>query len=236
MPEAPRIRPSPRLLAALGLAGLAALVYPAAVERALGSWGPRGVAAALLCAGIVSVLVLRRQRGVPGLGVAARALLLALPVLTLLTGSELPLRLVPAGIQLAVAAVFLLSLRGGSSILREAARRMHPYAPDFIGPYCRRVTVVFAGIFALQAFLLAALAVAPPARGWASQTSALVWAPVVAASAVEWFVRKSVFRYYGDGPIDRLLGALMPPERTARGRRSLEYIQGMRRQLGLPPR
>lgn len=232
----PRIRPSPKLLLALGLAALAAVAYPAAVDRALGVWGPRAVAGVLLGGGIVSVLVMRRQRGLPGLGVAARAMLLALPALGVASGSELPLHLVPAAIQLAVGAVFLLSLRGGGSILQEAARRMHPYAPDFIGPYCRRVTAVFAAIFALQALALGALALRSTAPGWAAHTSALVWGPIVAASALEWFVRKAIFRYYGEGPVDRLLGALMPPERTALGRRSLEHIQLMRRQLGLPPR
>lgn len=235
LPESPRVRPSAGTLALAALGGAVAIVYPVAAERALATWGPRAVALGVLAVGLLSVLGLRRRRGLPGLGPFARALLLALPVLAVLTGSALPLRLVPAAIQTSVAAIFLLSLRGGSSILREAARRIHPYAPDFINPYCRRATSAFAALFVLQAVVLGLYAVRPPAHGWAQQASALVWGPIAAATALEWLVRKALFRYYGDGPVDRLLSALMPPENTARGRRSLEYIRGMRRELGMPP-
>jgi uncharacterized membrane protein len=233
--EARPARPSTGTLLLAALGGSVALAYPAAAEWALAAWGPRDVALALLAAGLLSVLLLRRHRGLPGLGRFARILLLAFPVLAAVTGSALPLRLVPAAIQGALAAIFLLSLRGGRSILREAARRMHPYAPDFIGPYCRRATAAFAALFALQAGVLALHAIRPPVHGWAQQASTLVWGPIAVATAVEWMLRKALFRYYGDGPVDRLLGALMPPEKTARGRRSLEYIRGMRRELGLPP-
>jgi hypothetical protein len=54
-------------------------------------------------------------------------------------------------------------------------------------------------------------------------------------SAVEFLVRKSWFRYYGNGPVDRLLAALLPPENTWQGRRSKEYVTRMRRELGIEP-
>ncbi|MDX1650410.1 MAG: hypothetical protein R3263_11210, partial [Myxococcota bacterium] len=71
--------------------------------------------------------------------------------------------------------------------------------------------------------------------GWAGPTTLVLWAPPLAASAVEWLVRKVRFRYYGPGPLDRLLATWLPAENTPRGRRSLDYIRRMRRELGMPP-
>lgn len=234
MAEPPRIRPSLRA-AALGLLGAAvALGYPLAVGRALEAWSPRAVAAALLAAGLLSFLPARGRYGLPGAGPAARAPLLALPALALATGAAVWLRLVPAGVMALVAAVFLASLRGGGSLLQSAARRMHPYAPDFIGAYCRAATAAFAALFAVQAAVLVALALRPVAD-WGVASTVAIWAPPAVASLLEWAVRKAWFRYYGPGPLDRLLATLLPPERTARGRRSLAYIRRMRRELGMPP-
>jgi hypothetical protein len=58
---------------------------------------------------------------------------------------------------------------------------------------------------------------------------------VLAASLVDWVVRKWWFRYFGPGPLDQLLKHVLPPENTAAGRRSLDYIRRMRAQLGMPP-
>jgi uncharacterized membrane protein len=232
--EPPRIRPSPSALA-LGAGGLAfAFAYPAAAERALASWGTRPVAALLVAGGMLSMVSLRRHRGLPGLGTPARSALLALPALAVTTGQGVFLRLVPAAIQVVLASVFFASLRDGGSILQQAARRIHPYAPDFIGPYCRKVTLLFASLFLVQAAVLVHLAAEPGAH-WALTSSALTWLPLMALSAIEWFVRKAWFRYFGAGPVDRLLRVLLPPERTEQGRRSLEYVRTMRRQLGMPP-
>ena len=91
-----------------------------------------------------------------------RAALLVLPALAAATGDVLFLRLVPAAIQALIAALFVVSLRGGGSLFYDAARTLHPYAPDFIAPYCRKSTIVFAGIFALLA--VAAAGSRSPAR------------------------------------------------------------------------
>ena len=77
--------------------------------------------------------------------------MLLLPALAAATGEALFLRLVPAAIQALIAVLFVVSLRGGGSLFYDAARTLHPYAPDFIAPYCRKSTGVFAGMFALQA-------------------------------------------------------------------------------------
>jgi len=233
--QVPRIRPSPGAAALGVLVAAFAVGYPLVVARALLAWDTRAVAAALLATGLLSFVPRWGRRGLPGAGPGARAALLALPALAAVTGAPLWLRLVPAGVQALVAAVFLGSLRDGGSLLQKAARRMHPYAPDFIGPYCRVATAGFALLFALQAAVLVGLAWRPPAAGWGLVSSLAIWMPPLVASVLEWAVRKAWFRYYGNGPVDRLLAALLPPERTARGRRSLEHVRRMRRELGLPP-
>ena len=235
--EPPRIAPPPALVTAVGVGALMATVYPPAAERALASVGVRPVAGVLLAIGLGSLLLWRRLDATGRIPVSSRAALLALPIFSAATGDELYLRLVPAAIQLGIAALFLHSLRGGGSLFLDAARTLHPYAPDFIAPYCRRSTALFAGIFIAQAIGVAWLAfrLPPGASGWGFASGVAVWVPTLVATLADWVVRKWHFRYYGPGPVDRLLRRLMPPENTEAGRRSLAYIRRMRAELGMPP-
>jgi uncharacterized membrane protein len=228
------MRPPPGILVLLGISVLAAFSYPLLAERALNGFGPRavGVVVALLA---LAPVVIRRGAAFALVPTSLRVGLLLLPVVAVIRADALFLRLVPAALQAAIAAIFLASLRNGGSILQQAARTIHPYAPDFIGPYCRKATLAFAAIIAIQAVIAATLAVRPSAAGWTATSSLVVWVPLAIALPVEWFVRKSWFRYYGDGPVDRLLRAWLPPEKTARGRRSRDYVLRMRRELGMPP-
>ena len=195
----------------------------------------------MLALGLASLALSRRAEraeptaAAPGRGRWLRALPLALPALAVASGDERFLRLVPAAIEAGLCGVFLASLRGNGSILQQAALLLEPFAPDFIGPYCRKATAAFAALFALQAVALARVAVTAPGTDWAMTSSLLVWLPTLAFTALEFLVRKAWFRHYGGAPWDRLLRALLPPERTARGRRSLAYIRQKRAELGMPP-
>lgn len=221
-------------LTLVGAGMLLAVAYPLAAARAVEAFGPRAVGAALLALGLASV-VLSRRRSIPGFGLWLRVLAVGLPGLALLAGDARFLALVPAAIQAVLAGLFLGSLRGGSSILAQAARTLEPYAPDFIEPYCRKATLAFAALFALEALALAALGLAAPGPGWALRASLVIWLPTLAATALEFLVRKAWFRNYGDAPWDRALRALLPPENTAQGRRSLAWIREKRAELDLPP-
>jgi uncharacterized membrane protein len=221
------------VLALVGAGMLGALTFPLLAVWAIDAWGPRATGAALFALGLASFALPRPE--VPGLGRASRALLVALPGLAALTGDARFLRLVPAALEALLAAAFLGSLAGGGSILKRAALVLEPEAPDFIAPYCRKATLAFAALFALQAAALVWLALALPEPGWAARASLVVWAPTLVATALEFAVRKAWFRHYGPGPLDRALRRLLPPENTAQGRRSLDYIRRRRVELGLPP-
>lgn len=222
-------------MTAVGVGALLATVYPPAAERALAAWGVRPVAAALLGLGLVSLFAWQRFDRGARVPAYQRTALLLLPALAATSGDAVFLRLVPAALQGLIAALFVVSLRGGGSLLYDAARSLHPYAPDFIAPYCRKSTMFFAGVFALQGAGVTVLALRPPAPGWGTASGVWVWTPVLAASMIDWIVRKSWFRYFGPGPLDQLLRRLLPPENTAPGRRSLEYIRRIRAELGMPP-
>jgi uncharacterized membrane protein len=221
------------VLALVGAGLVLALAFPLLAVLAIDAWGPRATGAVLFALGLASFALPRPE--VPGIGRSPRALLVALPGFAALTDDARFLQLVPAAIQALLATVFVGSLAGGGSILQKAALALEPFAPDFIAPYCRKATLTFAALFALQALALVWLALAAPGPGWARRASLLVWAPTLAACAVEFTVRKAWFRHYGDGPVDRLLRRLLPPENTAQGRRSLDYIRRRRVELGLPP-
>jgi len=220
---------------------LVAVSFPLLAARAVEAFGPRVASAAVLVLGLASLALSRRaERAEPtgatsGRGAWLRALPLALPTLAVASGDERFLRLVPAAIEAVLCGLFLASLRGGSSILQQAALLLEPYAPDFIGGYCRKATAAFALLFAAQATALAVVAFATPGADWAMTSSLLVWLPTLAFTALEFLLRKAWFRHYGGAPWDRLLRALLPPEHTARGRRSLDYIRRKRAELGMPP-
>ena len=104
---------------------------------------------------------------------------------------------------------------------------LHPYLPPFTRDYCRALTAFWAAFFGANAIAITAIAFQLPEL-WASYT---VWGYgglVAGISFVEFFVRKAWFRNFGDGPLDRVLAACLPPEANDRGRRSQHYIDVLR--------
>ncbi len=206
--------------------------YPWLVSAALECFGLRPVAAAgavlALAALALQVATLRRPHpvatavqlgGLVALGAAA------------LADDRTPLLLVPALVQAGLCAVFARSLAEPVCIVHRAARIMQPLVPDWIGPYCRGVTLAWSAFFAANALAIALLAVAGSLAWWTKWTGAGLWAASGAGMALEFVVRKSLFRYYPGGAVDRLWSALLPAENTARGRRSMEYIRLMRSRM-----
>jgi uncharacterized membrane protein len=230
-------RPSARQ-ALLGLAfAAAAVAWPFLADSLVELFGVRALAVTALA---VSALLVRGARGaLPpelALGRLDSAVLLGLVALAAVTGERVFLLLVPAWVYAALARIFAASLRGGGSVIERVAFMIQPYAPDFIRPYCRRVTAMWAGLFAANAVAVAALALFAPLEWWRAYTGWIVWLAFIAISAVEFVVRKAHFRNYDDGPIDLLLERLFPSEKTEMGRRAMAHKAEMRRSLGRPER
>lgn len=246
-PPVARWRLAAPLLIAVVVAGV--LLQPILGGDLLEVVDPRWVGAVLLLGSAVTLF----GRGAPaqgedasGSGGAARfgvrlgrtpgVIAAGLGLATLVTGERLPLQLVASWAYGVAAWVFWQSTRGGSSLIEQMARRIHPYAPDFIGSYCRKVTLLWAVFLAVSAAVLAGLALAAPLEWWERYTTWVIVPLSIAGSIVEYLVRKTWFRYYPyGGPIDRLFMTFFPAHATEAGRRSQAYIEARRKELGAEP-
>ncbi len=214
-------------IGALGLfIGAGVVAYPFVLLGATSRFGVSGVAAALLVFAAIS-FALPGRRGIEALrrGAAPSVGIPILLVAAVSTRDALYLQLVPSAVYLTLAGWFYASLRSDDSVVERVARFLVPEAPEFIRPYCRKVTGLWAAFFAASALVIASLALAGAGSGWAFFTGQLVYALMIAASLIEFLVRKTWFRYYFHGGwFDRLWRRLFPPENTPEGRRSMQHI------------
>ncbi|MFN2425178.1 MAG: hypothetical protein ABR587_01880 [Candidatus Binatia bacterium] len=230
-------RPPANMTPAQGLGLLAAMalvLLSSFVTSRLVDWlGVHEFAAILLAIAVAAALGLRGA--IPGehrsLPVAERIALLGTLAFAMVSGSATALALLPAIVQAAVARLLLASLGDETTLIEKGARISHPLAPDFIGSYCRKLTAVWAAMFAASAAFIALCALGGFTDMHRTWTGWLFWALLSAFCVVEFFWRKSWFRYFGDGPLDRLLARAFPPANTERGRRSHAYLLRMRQEL-----
>jgi uncharacterized membrane protein len=243
--ESPRFGP---LALALALAGVFfAVVYPWAIDFVLERLGTRATAGTLLVIAALTLIRARRPwHGRSGLHAAghtdsttpraggqggARSALVTSFFLATLVGAALLddrrlLRLLPAWVYLGMTLHCLDSARSGQSIIEQGVRWVIPEAPDFIRDYCRALTGLWGVFFLLAAATIAWFAFAMPPERWHVLMSRDVWFAMAGVMTLEFFVRKTWFRYYfRNGPFERFWAQLFPAEATARGRRSLEYIE-----------
>lgn len=230
-------RPTARDVLGFALLGAALLVYPWAIDAALARFGTRPVAAALLALALLGGAAPARLRGaaarridfprVPGFPAAFAVLLAA----ALASGDVRCLFLVPAAVYLWLALLAAASLREPPSLIERAALFLQPRAPDFIRPYCRKVTALWCGLFAVTALAIAWLVASGEPEARRAFSSWGLWIPFGVLSALEYAVRKVWFRYYAGGALDRIWAALLPAENTERGRRSMAYIREARARM-----
>jgi uncharacterized membrane protein len=165
------------------------------------------------------------------LSVVERFALLGTLTIAIASGSPMAIALVPAVVHASVARVLFASLDDQTTLIEKAARASHPLAPSFIAPYCRRLTAVWATLFAASAAVTAVLALAGADEARRAWTGWIFWSLACAFSLGEFFWRKAWFRYYGPGPLDQILARVFPPQNTSRGRRSAAYVRSMREEL-----
>jgi uncharacterized membrane protein len=208
------------------------MLYPFALQAALAEAGARGVAFVMAAIAIGTMPWLRRESRETWIPLPHRVVLGVLLTAALLWDEALFLRLLPAVVQWALFSIFYGSLRDPQSLIERGARMLQPFAPDFIAPYCRKVTRIWSAFFLINALAIGGLAVAAPVAWWSAYTSWIMMGAVAVISAVEFAVRKTWFRYYTAGPVDRVLATLLPAEKTEQGRRSMAYIRDKRKELG----
>ena len=202
------------------------IAYPLFASSLFERTGPRGLGAALLALSLVSLAFPARLAGFgirvgrwPVVGMAL------LGGAALLTDARLPMLLVPSLGYGIAASIFWGSLSGDTSLIERAVNRIHPYKPDFVADYCRKLTSLWAWFLAAHGAVLAVLAVAVPVSWWEAYTGWVVLPTMLLFSVVEYPIRKTHFRYYPyGGPIDRFFSARFPAEETELGRRSQAYI------------
>ena len=97
--------------------------------------------------------------------------------------------------------------------IAERFARMEVSDPAELGEggvrYCRRVTVVWCGFFALNGGIATALAIFAPRPLWAIYTGGVSYALIGLVFAVEYVVRKALFGLFGPGVVDRTLARLL---------------------------
>ena len=238
LPSGPSFPPVSRIVLIASMTALftvvaGIIVYPLFATGLFDRYSARGLGYVLCAGSAVSLLIPRRK---PWLGIELGRIpalgMLAIGVAAVWTDARLPLLLITSWCYAIAAAVFWQSLADGSSIIERFVGLIHPYKPDFVGPFCRKVTAFWAVFFALHGLVLAYLAATAPLERWEAYTGWIMLPSMLLASAIEYLIRKTWFRYYPyGGPIDRLFSTFFPAENTEMGRRSQEYILARRREL-----
>lgn len=231
MPSPEQRRAAGQIAAVAGAIGLAVILYPHIADWLVARFGVRPTCTVLFALAVGSLALgrgLRSDWDIPRWPGVAIAGVLGLGAIS---GQRPGLLLLPAIIYLAVADLFRRSLAREDSILERGARWIVPAAPDFIRGYCRGLTWLWAGLLVAGAAVSAGLAVAGTPEAWRAFTGWGIYAVMTAITCVEFFVRKTWFRYYfHGGPFDRFWSKLFPAENTERGRRSAESIRRFREQ------
>ncbi len=225
-----RLPPWAAAILLLLLAALLLFVLPAQLDAAIERYGVQGVALLLFFPAVAAPIAAARtgDGGTPWTALAG----ISIPLLTMIAatqGTVRHLRLVPAAGYLAGAAYLHASLRSGSSIFEQMIRGVMPFAPDFIGDYCRALTRFWAAFFVVAAGVVGWLGWTGDVEAWRLATGWGIATAICAVLPVEFLIRKAHFRYYFfGGPFDRLFARFFPAEETELGRASLEHIRKYR--------
>ena len=189
------------------------LAYPVAIYLALQRFEPRQVA--LVGLGLLALrtaLIARRRlidyaRALAGPGLAV----VATQALAALFNHPLALLLTPAGVSLALLASFAQSLRGPLPMIERFARVAAPDLSHEEVGYCRSVTLLWCGFFALNGSIEVGLALAAPIELWTLYTGFVSYLLIGTLFALEYIYRHWRFRRYLGAPSDALLRRIFPP-------------------------
>ena len=146
-----------------------------------------------------------------------------LPAAALLTGDARFLFLVPAGVYLWLALMAAQSLREEISLIERFARILQPRAPEFIRPYCRKVTTLWAFAFLVAAVVIVYLVAIGAVAERRAFTAYGLWAPMGVLSAHRVRSAESVVPLLRGRRARRGLGRA-PPRREHRAGAALARV------------
>jgi uncharacterized membrane protein len=168
------------------------LVYPLAIYFGLQVFEPRYVAMVL-----VAALLLRWRSdagrflaGLTTVNFGIIAALACLAALTILTNSELLLRLYPAAVSAGFLLLFGLSLRHPPSMIERFARLREPELPPEGVRYTRRVTQLWCGFFILNGGIALWTALYASRETWELYNGLIAYLFMGALLVGEWLVRR----------------------------------------------
>jgi uncharacterized membrane protein len=154
----------------------------------------------------------RRALTLPALGALAILILLATR-----SSDPLYLFLLPALINAALLLTFGASLWKGPPLVEVFARLQAGELSLEEVAYCRGVTKIWCGFFALNCAVIVWLAVEGTPAMWASYTGLISYVLVGILFAAEYVVRHYRFRRYLGAPTDSLLRKFFPPREAPGG-------------------
>jgi uncharacterized membrane protein len=158
--------------------------------------------------------------------------LVALIAIATLADNAKLLLLVPMIVSGYLLVSFSMTLRHGPPMIERFARAIEGDLPPFTHAYCRQVTIIWSGFLACNTIAIGLLTAFAPLEIWALYTGGIFYVLLALLIVGEICYRKWLFRFYGDGPIDRVFARIFPAENTERGRRSVAYDQARRSKAG----
>ncbi|GGP21754.1 hypothetical protein [Silvimonas iriomotensis] len=171
------------------LAALAGLIIPALF------WLFHALGWPLWLVGVVLLpFAWRRRALLPGLSWLAPAAAV-FGVLALLLRSDLPVRLYPVLVNLAMLIVFALSLKAPQTMIERIARLTEPDLPESGVRYTRRVTVAWCVFFAANGLIALATALYGDARVWSIYNGLIAYGLIGLMLGGEWLIRQRVRRH-----------------------------------------
>ena len=193
------------------------LAYPALVYFGLATMETRSLAAIMAVVGLI-ILVVRlpsasRQH--------LRSLVVSPAVVILLAASSAifdapdAMLLLPVLVNAGLLVTFGWTLRKGAMpMIERFARLLDPNLPPAVVAYTRRVTAAWCVFFVVNGAIAGALALLADLSWWALYTGVIGYAAMGSLFAVEYTIRKYLFRDYGDGLHDRFFAAIFPRRET----------------------
>lgn len=189
-----------------------AVAYPAALYLGFTRWGVRAVGLAVASLAALRALTTLAGRSRDDVAAVLRTAgpVAVLAGLSALVDDPRFLLALPVLINGALLAGFGASLRRGTPMVERFARLQVADLNEAERAHCREATAAWCVLFAVNAAVSGALAVAGHLRWWALYTGAVAYGLVGLLFAAEFVVRTYRFRALGRTAADRLFARLFP--------------------------